>query len=461
MHKAEANTSPPDAKRQPAGNRTEKTRYSDGVSPARAWSAVLVLLILGTFAFFDRQAISLLVDPIKATFGVSDAQMGFLQGSAFAIFFLLGTLPMGWVVDRFPAHWTIYLGATGWSLATIIGAFSGSFIELLIARSFLGLTEAVLSPASWSVVARLFPAHRLSLAISVLSTGSQIGAAASFALGGLLIAEASRFTGLQLPLVGSIEPWQFVFLVAGVVGLVLAFLIFVAPRSDSGRDTSKGADKATILPFVRANRAFLICHFVGFASLCALVYGAASWVPTFLLRTYTLDIRTVGLILALTAVPIGVAGFMFNGWAADKSFAKGHDDAHHAHFAYISMALAIIGGFGFFFASKFWIIVACVALVSFLQPFAGVAAAVLQIATPPELRGRMSAAFLMFYIAFGMIVGPSFVAFISDGIGTDRGLAVAMSLNFAIFGSGAALFLWLGRKHAAKAVARLRHAEAA
>jgi hypothetical protein len=103
-----------------------------------------------------------------------------------------------------------------------------------------------------------------------------------------------------------------------------------------------------------------------------------------------------------------------------------------------------------------WVIVACLFLTSFLQPFSGVAAAALQIATPAEFRGRMSALCIMFYNAFGMIVGPSVVALLADNLVVERSLATAIALNFAIFGGVAAFCLWRGREYAARSIARLR-----
>lgn len=196
----------------------------------RAWATVFVLLLLVTLAFIDRMSISLMVDPIKASFGINDFRIGLLQGPAFAIFFLIGSLPMGWIVDRFSARWTIYIGVTIWSLATIACGLAGSFVDLLIARCLVGLGEAALQPASWCLVSRLFPPHRLALAISVLSAGAQIGAAMSYVLGGVLIAQATAIASRPLPILGDVESWQVVFLACGLPGLAMASLIFAAPK---------------------------------------------------------------------------------------------------------------------------------------------------------------------------------------------------------------------------------------
>jgi MFS family permease len=431
------------------------------VSRIRAWSVVVVFLVLVTVALLDRQAITLMVDPIKESYGISDAQMSLLQGAAFAIPFLIGTIPMGSVIDRFSPRGTICLAVLLWSAATIACALAESFLELLIARGLIGLGQAVLQPASWSIVARLFPAHRLSLAISVLSMGTQVGAAISFLLGGLLLSKAAWVASDALPLIGGLEPWRLVFLAAGAPGLVLALLIFIVPRSEARPDGKRVVSFDHFSSYLRENRAFLSFHALGFGFLCALVYGAAAWTPTLLLRTFSLDVRQVGLIHALTAVPVGVAGFLFNGWAADRSFAKGRDDAHFRHFEYVSIALALVGGIGFSMGTEPCTIITCFVLTSFLQPFSGVAAAALQIATPAELRGRASALFSMFYNAFGMIVGPSVVALLADNLEVGRSLGIAIALNFAIFGGASAFCFWRGREYATRSIALLRSVEPA
>lgn len=424
------------------------------IGALRAWSVVLVLLILATLASIDRNAIALMIDPIKASFDLDDFQMGLLQGPAFAIFFLIGSLPMGWIVDRFSKNWTIYLAVTLWSLATIACGLAESFVELLVARCLVGLGEAALHPAGWSIVARLFPPHRLGLAISILSAGAQVGAAGSYLLGGFLIAEASRMDGVTLPFVQALAPWQLVFIAAGIPGLLLGFLIFIAPR-ERRRDGVAGVPPAgELAKFVRMNRAFLLYHFLGFGLLAAMVFGAAAWVPTYLLRNFDLDIRLVGLILAFAALPVGACGVVFAGWLVDRSFLHGRNDAHLRHFAIAAALAALVGGLGFAFGSSVAVCVLCFGLIQFIQPFSGVAGAVLQIATPSAFRGRISAAFILFYNVVGMTLGPSLVAFLADQVVGESQLGLALALNYAVLGAAAAGLLWRGRIHAHAAVLR-------
>ncbi len=108
-------------------NLKQKKPNRKPVTLFRAWAIVFILLILTVLAFIDRNTISLMVDPIRESFGVTDLQMSWLQGTAFAIFFLLGSLPMGWVVDNYSKRRAIFLGVIIWSLATVICGLSGNF----------------------------------------------------------------------------------------------------------------------------------------------------------------------------------------------------------------------------------------------------------------------------------------------------------------------------------------------
>mgnify|MGYP000913832686 CR=1 FL=1 len=415
----------------------------------RAWVIILVLLVLTTLSTIDRISISLMVDLIKGSFRITDLQMSWIQGPAFAIFFLFGSLPMGWLVDRYSNRWIIYFGVTLWSLATIFCGLSGNYTELLIARCIVGLGEAALQPAAWSITASIFPKHKLSFAISVLTAGGQIGAAISMLLGGFLISEANVISSSSTELFFSkFEPWQLVFFMSGLPGILLAFSIFLAPSNKHRVNKQYRVSPKEFLQFITFNRQFFICHFLGYGLLSAMVYGAAAWLPTVLMRSQGLEPDKVGVIMAIMAVPIGMCGAVIAGWLVDRSFARGGKNAHLTHFAFRASAIAIIGSLGFLVMdSSIIYLLAAFGIIQFLQPFSGVAGASLQIVTPPEYRGRISAAFVMFYNAIGMLLGPSFVIFVKDFLLHTDNLANAIGLNYLIFGSTAAILLWKGSRY--------------
>ena len=419
---------------------------SGPVNSRRAWLSIGVIVILMILSQIDRNSISLLVDPIRSSFGISDFQIGLLQGPAFAIFFLLGSLLVGWMVDKYSKRWLIYIGVTVWSLATIASGLAGGFVALIAARCFVGLGESVLQPAGWSMIARLFPARKLATAIGVLTAGTQVGAAMSFMLVGFLVAEADQFSTTAIPLTGKLLPWQFVFIATGLPGVFLAFLIFLVPKDKATGLSIEKSSTGGLIEFMRENRAFLTYHFLGFGVLSILVHGVAAWAPTYLMRIHGIDVKDIGILVGLIVIPLGVGGAVFAGWLVDRSFQKGKHDAHLSHFAIRCAAITILGAVGFIFDSTLIFTVVCFGLIQFIQPFSGVAGASLQISTPEQYRGRISGIFIMFYNAVGLMLGPSFVALLSDSLGPDK-LGIAMAINYMFFGSVAALLLWLGRRH--------------
>uniref|UniRef100_UPI002582FF6F MFS transporter n=1 Tax=Blastomonas sp. TaxID=1909299 RepID=UPI002582FF6F len=85
--------------------------------PAEWWT-LIILLTIYALAYLDRQILTLLVDPIRADLGVSDVEMGFLQGLGFTLFFALCGPFVGWTVDRYNRRLIIFTGIVIWSLST-------------------------------------------------------------------------------------------------------------------------------------------------------------------------------------------------------------------------------------------------------------------------------------------------------------------------------------------------------
>lgn len=430
-----------------------KNETGDKLTSFKAWFSIAVIVLLVMFSMIDRNAVNLMIDPIRKSFDINDFQISLLQGPAFAIFFLLGSLLMGWMVDKYSNRWLIYVGVIVWSIATIASGLAGSFAILLAARCFVGLGESVLQPAGWNVVSKLFPPHRQATAIGTLTAGSQVGVAASFLLTGFLISEANQVSMVSLPFIGTLQPWQWVFIAAGVPGLLLATLVFVIPSEKKADKTPYKNNASGLIVFVRENKRFLAHHFLGFGLLSVMVNWAAAWGPTYLTRIHGIEIKDIGLLLGLVGVPLGVGGVIVAGWLVDRSFKRGTLDAHFSHFAVRAFLVALLGGIGFSFDTNVIFPLICFGFIQFIQPFSGVAGASLQISVPQTYRGRISAVFIMFYNAAGMMLGPSFVALLSNLFGSDR-LGMALAINYIVLGAGAAILIWKGRKYAEAAYQR-------
>jgi MFS family permease len=418
----------------------------------RAWASIAVIVVLVMLGMIDRNSINLMIDPIRQTLGIDDFYISFLQGPAFAATFLIGSLAMGWLTDRYSNRWLLYIGVSVWSLATVASGFSDSFVMLAVARGFVGLGESVLQPAGWALVTRLFPAHRLATAIGTLTAGSQLGVAASFLITGFVVSRAGSMPQSSFPLIGPREPWQWVFILTGAPGLLLALLVFMIAEKRNPADGQASVHTA-VMPFVKKEWAFLACHFLGFGLLSVLVNGAAAWGPTYLMRTHGMSVQEIGLLLGFVGVPLGIGGVLVAGWLVDRSFKKGQHDAHFRHFAVRSVLVAVLGAIGFTLDQDVWVPLVCFSLIQFIQPFSGVAGAALQVGVPEALRGRISAIFIMFYNAAGLMLGPGLVALVGNWLGKN-GLGTALAMNYLILASLAAGLLWTGRRYGQRAYVR-------
>jgi len=196
---------------------TQKPRIS-----AYAWYALILFVIVYIFNFIDRQIVSILAESIKADLRLDDAQIGFLYGTAFAVFYALFGIPLGRLADSWYRGRLMAIGLALWSSMTAASGFAQTFGMLAAARIGVGIGEASASPAAYSMIADYFPKERRATALSIYSSGLYIGGGIALPIGGFVLAEwARRFPNPEsAPL--DLAPWQAAFLAVGLPGLLLA-----------------------------------------------------------------------------------------------------------------------------------------------------------------------------------------------------------------------------------------------
>lgn len=188
-----------------------------------AWYALGVLVLVYVMNFIDRQILSILAEDIKRDLKLDDAQLGFLYGTAFAVFYALFGIPLARLADSWYRGRLMALGLAVWSSMTALSGFSGSFAQLAAARVGVGIGEASASPAAYSLIADYFPQQRRATALSIYSAGLYIGGGLSLPIGGFVLSRwnAAYPDGGPLGLVG----WQAAFLAVGLPGLLLALWV--------------------------------------------------------------------------------------------------------------------------------------------------------------------------------------------------------------------------------------------
>lgn len=421
-----------------------------------AWTAVAVFLVLNTVAYLDRQLLTLLVDPIRADLHISDFQMSVLQGAAFVIFYSLCGLPIGYAVDRHPRRWIIFIGMAFWSVAAAAGGLAKTYWQLMISRVGVGAGEASLHPSVYSILSDLFPKDRLTSALAVYSTGAAVGGGLALALGGLIVGVASAAGAYQVPVLGLIQPWQMVLICTGLPGFAVALLVFLIPEpARRGRlaavDGEHGRPKRSTLAILNGQRGFYLAHFAGFTLFAMAGAGFTSWAPTHLLRTFHLPVAQVGLALGALSLVCMTGGMLFSGYVCDRWLRRGVRDAHLRYYA-LMLVIYAAAGITATTSRNLVLVLACIGVVKFMS-FIPVAAGAIQITTPNEYRGQVTATFLLAYNIVGFGLGPSLVAGLSDFVlRGENTIGPSLAILFAVLPPIVILLFVLGMKPMRRAV---------
>ncbi|WP_394730507.1 MFS transporter [Altererythrobacter sp. GH1-8] len=205
---------------------TKTPAEPSGEAPVAAysWYALSVLVLVYVLNFIDRQILSILANDIKADLGVDDAYLGFLYGTAFAIFYALFGIPLGKLADSWKRVRLMTIGLTLWSAMTAVSGFAKDAATLTVARIGVGVGEATASPSAYSLISDWFPARLRATALAIYSSGLYIGGGVSLAIGGVIVDRwNAAFPGGD-PLLG-LAGWQAAFIAVGVPGLLLAIWV--------------------------------------------------------------------------------------------------------------------------------------------------------------------------------------------------------------------------------------------
>lgn len=201
----------------------EAADHANRPVPAYSWYALTVLVLIYVLNFIDRQILSILANDIKADLGVDDAYLGFLYGTAFAIFYALFGIPLGKLADSWKRVRLMALGLTLWSAMTAFSGFARDAGTLTVARIGVGVGEATASPSAYSLISDWFPARLRATALAIYSSGLYIGGGISLAIGGVIVDNWNETfpDGGPLGLAG----WQAAFIAVGLPGLLLAIWV--------------------------------------------------------------------------------------------------------------------------------------------------------------------------------------------------------------------------------------------
>ena len=381
--------------------------------PAKhSWYVVAVLMLIYVNSFLDRSILSLLVDPIRSTLGISESQMGFLMGPAFAIFYIIAGLPLGRLADIMPRRWLVFGGQFVWSIMSVGCAFIGNFGQFLALRVGLGVGEASLSPSAYSMITDLFPRNKLARALSVYGFGIFLGAGFARLLGGLVIGFTEGRETVMLPLLmREIFSWQVVFLFVALPTIPLSILLLTIKepvRRGIKREVEAGVQVSwgETMAYVWQNKATMICHSMGFALLSFSGYGAGSWNPSHFHRNFGLALSEIGIITGLINAIGGTLGILTGGWFADYLHRRGVKN-NKTMVGLISAIAWFPFGIAYPLQTNSTAAFACLACSTTIAAMPwGVGPAGIQEIMPNRMRGQASAVYLFIINLFGIGLGP-------------------------------------------------------
>jgi MFS family permease len=418
-------------------------------APAYSWYVMALVFSGGCFAFIDRIIVSLVTPAIQADLALSDSQLGLLQGLAFALFYTLFGIPLGLVADRSSRKWLLTAGMTAWSVMTMLCGTARSFGTLFLARLGVGMGEASLNPSVTSLIGDLFPERTRPRAFAVYVMGQGVGHGLAYVFGGMLLAWLVARGGLDLPALGTFKPWQAIFVIVGLAGLIPAALFALTVREPKRREVSnaqKGrASAADIRKFWRLNLPTLLCHHFGIALTVMTAYGFGNWMPTFFLRVHDWTPQRFAVIYGSTSIVLGVLTPFAVGWLTTWFKDRGLRDA--------SWRIALAGSIG---CSGFGAIAPLMptpelSLIIYIlagicaSPPAVLAMVAISEFVPNEMRGVITGGYFMIIGIISTGLGPFAVGLATDYLFVDKA-SIGRSLSLVSIATGlpAAALLYFG-----------------
>lgn len=388
---------------------------------------LMLLTLLSALAFMDRQILAVLLQPVKAEFGLSDLQIGLVTGLGFSLTFVLLGIPLGKLADRGERRtvlvWSRGIGA----LLGAAGAWASGFWSLLASRAGGAVSDAGGAPASISMLSDLFPPEQRSRVISIFGTGASLGSLLALVLGSWL---AQQFGWrVTLAVIG---------LAALLATLLLRWTVAEPPRHQASAPTGVPERRGALAQLWHTPVTRWLIIGAGFALLAG--YGFGAWNNALLIRRHDLSLQQAGLISGAAALA-SIIGALVSGSLADRLARR--DSRWQLGVPVLGLALALPCGLLYLFMPAGAIGAATALMVAyafFVVWWAAPCYAALSFVVPPQRRATAHATIMLVGSLVGNGLGPIFTGWLSDVV--DRtlpgdGLRVALMVIVAMLLPGA------------------------
>ena len=421
----------------------------------QAYFAAWTLAIVQMCAQLNNGVMTLMVESVKRDLELTDLQMSYLLGFSVVLFYAVVGIPAARLVDRYNRRRLMLASIAIWSTATAACGAAQNFWQFFAARFGIGAGEAINGPLSYSLLADYFEPGKLPRGIAIYNVGLQGGAALSMLLGALLIYLSGGMPSVEMPLLGTVRDWQMVFVFTGLTGIPVMLLMWmVAEPKRRGLSAaaivgqgSRGATLGEVVAYLLRHWRLYGPMFLGLSLTSIHMMGLGAWSAAFFMRTYGWEPATIGLYSGLVslgfAVPALYGAVWFNEWFARHGYADTNMRV---------MAIGITCAVPFMVLMPLmpspWLALIAGAIGPALMLVAAPSLnTALQIVTPNEMRGQVTAIYLFLMMAAGGSIGPTLIAFLTQEVfGGEAMLRYALASSAAVTFPLAAATYWFGMR---------------
>ncbi len=424
-------------------------------SPA-AWYGLGVLTLVLVFATVDRQIFLLLAEPIKTELGLSDFQIGLLQGVGFSVFGALASFPIGWLADRHDRRTVMALCILLWSVAVAACSFAQGFVALFIAGALVGIGEAGLSPITLAMLPDLFRGRKRQTANSIFTVTSTVGAGVAAALCSAIILLVAVVRPWLPPALQALSDWRLTFLLAVLPApLFIAMTLSIRMPQRRRREAlpavaaaSAADSEITLAAYLRDHWGTCFSFALGMAAAAFGFSAIAVWLPQVAIRQFGATPASVGTALGIAttvAVLIGMTATIGGASWLRRRLGPGYP-VWMVAFSAVSGGLVIMGAFAASSLFELFVIygahLSCIMLGQMCFPTA------IQGIGPGHLRAQLVALVRVFSL-IGGAVSPPLVGALSDRMpkGDNSLLLVTVSVAMVGLVTCAAFLVWCARHY--------------
>jgi MFS family permease len=411
-----------------------------------AWYVLILLALIYSLSFLDRGLLSLVIGPIKTDLNVTDIQVSFLLGLSFVLLYCVFSIPAGFLADKYNRTRIIAIAISLWSVMELVCGQATSYGQLFIGRAGLGIGEAAVAPAAYSIIRDIFPAHRRGLPYALFALGASIGTALALVFSGSLLGAVHNGDVAGIPWLGTLHPWQVVLVVPVAIGVPLAVLIALV-RDPIRRNDGSTHESSAASPAFSAAARHLLKHWNVYLplwlsfSFCAMPAFNNAWAPEAVVRFWHMPRPVVGHSLGMIQLVCSIIGNLGGGLVLNFVGRRGVAVMMWVATVSVTLSLVILGvilGMNTL-SSIVWLW----AFALIFTPICNPTVATIQAhITPSHLMGKVIAIYYTVANLIAVGIGPTLVAFVVGFMHGPRAMANALVLtNMGCLVAGIAMML--------------------